>query len=120
MVIQSDAGLRSVNALEGVLVNGILTSWNAMSCLAARIDLIVFFQVCLLHGTSSIKVFIGGRACFSINEDHCVTMLPVIGLARRLDSMIFGKEVGGRLMIENMKLSCLASICASIVSVPIR
>ena len=57
---------------------------------------------------------------FSISENQCATMLLAIGLAKRLDSMIFGMEAGGRLMIEKMKLSCLASICASIVSVPIK
>ena len=86
----------------------------------ASIALIVFFHVILLHGTVSDSVFIGGSACFSISKDQCATMLLSEGLAKRLDSMIFGMEAGGRLMIEKMKHSCLASICASIVSVPIR
>ena len=86
----------------------------------ASIALIVFFHVILLHGTVSNSVFIGGSACFSISEDQCATILLSEGLAKRLDSMIFGMEAGRRLMIEKMKHSCLASICASIVSVPIR
>ena len=93
-----------------------------MSCLVlvASIALIVFFHVILLHGTVSNSVFIGWSACFSISKDQCATILLAIGLAKRLASMVFGMEAGGRYMMEKMKHSCLASICASIVSVPIR
>ena len=55
---------------------------------------------------------------FTISKDQCVTMLLAIALAKQLDSITFGMEAGGRLMMEKMK-HCY-SICASIVNVSIR